>query len=165
MKTTASIILAGAVAVFGTLAARGVEPAGASAELDGIAAAAEANGDVTSAAVRAVMAHLRAEARVPAPADVAFNPDRREYLSVSPAAGQVRGRRYDLRGMPISASFAIAAAAPEPAIAPRVAYDPRAQRYLVVWARQGGSVEAIRLDAAGAAAGGVFPVSPAGAWR
>ena len=165
MKATASIILAGAVAVFGTLAARGVEPADAAAEPDGIAAAAEANGDVTSAAVRAVLVHLREEAPVAASADVAFNPDRREYLSVSPAAGQVRGRRYDRQGTPIAASFAIAAAAPEPAIAPRVAYDPRAQRYLVVWVRHGGSVEGVRLDAGGAASGGVFPVSPAGVWR
>jgi len=161
MKTVASVILAGAVAVLGAVAARGERQAEAW-EGRSAAAVAEANGDVMPAAVRAALAHVRAEDSAPAWADVAFNPDRREHLSVHAAAGQVRGRRYDGRGTPIAASFAIAPAVPGPALAPRVAYDPGTRGYLVAWVRRGGTVEAVRLDVAGAAVGPIFPVPPGG---
>ena len=52
-----------------------------------------------------------------------------------------------------------------------MAYDPSSKRYLVIWARHGGPVEAVFLDAAGAAVTEVFTVLhhghhaiPAGAW-
>ena len=161
MKAVAAVMLAGAVAVLGTVAARGDWEAEA-AEGSTAAAAAEANGDVMPAAVRAALTHLRTGDAAPAWADVAYNPDRREHLSVHAAAGHVRGRRYDRRGTPVAASFAIAAAVPGPAIAPRVAYDPGTQCYLVVWARHDGPLEAVILDRVGAAVTDVFTVSGSG---
>lgn len=48
------------------------------------------------------------------------------------------------------------------AVASRVAYDPDSKRYLVVWVRHDGRVEAIFLDAAGVAVTEVFTVLHSG---
>lgn len=155
MKAVASVVLAGVVAVLGTLGARGDWPAEASAR--GIAEAAEANGDVEPA-VQAALLHVRDEDRAPAWVDVAANRDRGELFAVFAAGKDLRGRRFSSDGTALGASFAIADAAPRSAVAPRVAYDPSSKRYLVVWARQGGPVEGAFLDSAGAAVTEVFTV-------
>ena len=168
MKAVAAVILAGAVAVLGTLGARGDWPVEASA--GGTAEVAEANGDVAPA-VGAALAQVHDEDGAPAWVDVAANQDRGELFAVFAAGTDLRGRRFSSDGTALGVSFAIADVEPRSAVAPRVAYDPSSKRYLVVWARRGGPVEAVVLDTAGAAVSEVFTVLhgghrpiPAGTW-
>ena len=86
MKAVAAVILAGAVAVLGTLGARGDWPAEASA--GGIVEAAEANGDVAPA-VRAALVQVRDEDRAPAWVDVAPNRDSAASSSRSSRPGRI----------------------------------------------------------------------------
>lgn len=108
------------------------------------------------------------ESAAPPWSDVSRNYARRELLVVYAAAAgasgsEVRGRRYDDAGRALDSSFTIVDGGTDALLAPRVAYDPRVQRYLVVWGREHGPVEGVLLDAFGNATGRPFVLPRDGA--
>jgi hypothetical protein len=106
--------------------------------------------------------------------DLAFNPERAEFLVVYPALGepvqndlQLRARRYREMGDPVGTSWLLSDV--ETNVMPAVAYDQHTRRYLVVWQRvlDDNQVQLVGqlLDTLGQPIGGQFVVDGGAAPR
>ncbi len=72
--------------------------------------------------------------------DAAYNTQYDEYLVVWSGAKSIWGRRVTGRGEPVGGIFQIAPSATYGVSPPKIAYDSRRNRYLVLWGRLSGTV-------------------------